>query len=105
LIPGLRIPTTIMASLGGMAYSEFALTVAIAAVIWSAFYNTLGSVLVKTAPRFLALAVDILEDVPRWLVVLCILILLASAGLGSNHLENPAGTPATPKTGAYPDER
>ena len=70
LIPGLRIPTTIMAGLSGMAYSEFALSLAIAAVIWSAFYYTLGSVLGKTAPVVLALAADILDDVPRWLLVL-----------------------------------
>ena len=83
LIPGLRIPTTIMAGISGIAYSEFALSVAIAAVIWSAFYYTLGSVLGKTAPLVLALAADILDDVPRWLLVVSILILLAGAGLGA----------------------
>ena len=83
LIPGLRIPTTIMAGLSGMAYSEFALSLAIAAVIWSGFYYTLGTVLGKTAPVVLALAADILDDVPPWLLVLCILILLAGASLGA----------------------
>ena len=83
LIPGLRIPTTIMAGLSGMAYSEFALSVAIAAVVWAAFYYTVGSVLGKTAPVVVTLAADILDDVPRWLLVLSILILLAGAGLGA----------------------
>ena len=83
LIPGLRIPTTIMAGLSGMAYSEFALVAAIAAVVWSAFYYTLGSVLGKTAPLVLALAADVLDDVPPWLLVLGLLILLAGAGLGA----------------------
>ena len=83
LIPGLRIPTTIMAGLSGMAYSEFALSLAIAAVVWSAFYYTLGSVLGKTAPVVLALAADILDDVPPWLLVLCILILLTGASVGA----------------------
>jgi membrane protein DedA with SNARE-associated domain len=83
LIPGLRIPTTIMAGLSGMPYSAFALPVAIAAVVWSAFYYTLGSVLGKTAPVVLALAADIVDDVPRWLLVLGILVLLAGAGLGA----------------------
>lgn len=83
LIPGLRIPTTIMAGISGIAYSEFALTVAIAAVIWSAFYYTIGSALGKTAPLVVALAADVLDAVPRWLLVLCILILLVSAGLGA----------------------
>jgi membrane protein DedA with SNARE-associated domain len=83
LIPGLRIPTTIMAGISGIAYSEFALTAVIAAVVWSAFYFLLGSVLGKTAPLLLALVADALDDVPRWLVVLGIVILLASAGLGA----------------------
>ena len=66
-----------------MAYSEFALTVAIAAVVWSAFYYTLGSVLGKTGPLILALVADVLDDIPRWLLVLGLVILLASAGLGA----------------------
>jgi membrane protein DedA with SNARE-associated domain len=83
LIPGLRIPTTIMAGLSGMAYSEFALMAAIAALVWSAFYYTLGSVLGNTAPLVLALGADALDDVPPWLLVLGLLILLAGAGLGA----------------------
>jgi membrane protein DedA with SNARE-associated domain len=83
LIPGLRIPTTIMAGLSGMAYAEFALMTAIAALVWSGFYYMLGSVLGNTAPLVLALGADILDDVPPWLLVLGLLILLVSAGLGA----------------------
>ena len=83
LIPGLRIPTTIMAGISGIAYSEFALTAAIAAVVWSAFYYALGTVLGRTAPLVVAVVADVLDDVPRWLLVLAILILLASAGWGA----------------------
>ena len=83
LIPGLRIPTTIMAGISGMAYSEFALTVAIAAVIWSAFYYALGSALGRTGPLILALVADVLDDIPRWFFVLGLVILLASACLGA----------------------
>jgi membrane protein DedA with SNARE-associated domain len=65
LIPGLRIPTTIMAGLSGIAYSEFAFTMALAAVVWSAFYYIVGSVLGRTVPLVVALIADALDDVPR----------------------------------------
>ena len=87
LIPGLRIPTTIMAGLSGIAYAEFALTMAIAAVIWSAFYYALGSVLGRTVPLVLALVADILDDVPRWLLVMSVLILLAYLGAAATTLK------------------
>jgi membrane protein DedA with SNARE-associated domain len=83
LIPGLRIPTTIMAGISGMAYSEFALAVAIAGVVWSAFYYALGSMLGRTGPLILALVSDFLDDIPRWFFVLGLVILLASACLGA----------------------
>ncbi len=77
LIPGLRIPTTIMAGLSGVAYSEFALTMGVASVVWSAFYFILGNVLGRTVPLVLALIADILDYVPRWFIVVSILILVA----------------------------
>jgi membrane protein DedA with SNARE-associated domain len=83
LIPGLRIPTTIMAGISGLSYSEFAPTVAIAAVVWSAFYYALGSLLGRSGPLILALAADFLDDIPRWFFGLGLAILLASACLGA----------------------
>jgi membrane protein DedA with SNARE-associated domain len=83
LVPGLRIPTTIMAGISGMAYSEFALTVAVAAVVWSAFYYGLGSVLGRTGPLIIALVADGLDAIPRWFFVLDLVILLISACLGA----------------------
>ncbi len=87
LIPGLRIPTTIMAGLSGVAYFEFALTMALTAVVWSAFYYILGSVLGRTAPVVLALIADVLDYVPRWFIVVSILILLAYLGAAGTALK------------------
>jgi membrane protein DedA with SNARE-associated domain len=87
LIPGLRIPTTIMAGLSGVAYAEFAITMAIAAVIWSAFYYILGGVLGRTVPLVLALIADVLDDVPRWVVMVSVLILLAYLGTAAAGLK------------------
>jgi membrane protein DedA with SNARE-associated domain len=80
LIPGLRIPTTIMAGISGVTYADYALTAAVAALIWSTFYYTLGTVLGRTAPLAFAVLADILDDIPRWLLILGILLLLASVG-------------------------
>ncbi len=42
LIPGLRIPTSVVAGLAGVPYRVFAPSTALAAVIWAAFYYYLG---------------------------------------------------------------
>ena len=70
LIPGLRIPTTIMAGVSGMPFHEYALTAAIAGLIWSTFYYLVGNALGRAAPFVLALLADVLDDVPRWFLVL-----------------------------------
>jgi membrane protein DedA with SNARE-associated domain len=69
LIPGLRIPTTVLAGTSGVAYREYALTAAIAAVVWSCFYYSVGGFLGQAAPVVWAIAADAVDDVPRWLVV------------------------------------
>jgi membrane protein DedA with SNARE-associated domain len=70
LIPGLRIPTTVMAGVSGMSFHEYALTAAVAGLIWSTFYYLVGNALGRAAPFVLALLADVLDDVPRWLLVL-----------------------------------
>jgi len=45
LIPGLRIPTSIMAGVSGVPYRVFVPSTAVAAVIWSAFYYFAGAAL------------------------------------------------------------
>jgi predicted membrane-bound spermidine synthase len=67
--------------------AEFAITMAIAAVIWSTFYYILGSVLGRTVPLVLALVADVLDDVPRWVLVVSVLILLAYLGAAATGLK------------------
>jgi membrane protein DedA with SNARE-associated domain len=81
LIPGLRIPTTMLAGSSGISYREYAITAAIAAVVWSCFYYAVGAILGRAAPVALAIAADALDDVPRWLVVVS-LVLLAIGAIG-----------------------
>lgn len=45
LIPGLRIPTSIMAGVSGVPYPVFVPSTVVAAVIWSAFYYFAGAAL------------------------------------------------------------
>jgi membrane-associated protein len=83
LIPGLRIPTTVMAGISGVPFHEYALTAAIAALIWSTFYYLLGNVLGRAAPFLLALAADVLDDVPRWLLVVATVLFVTGAVVGA----------------------
>jgi membrane protein DedA with SNARE-associated domain len=82
LIPGLRIPTTVLAGTSGVAYREYAVTAAIAAVVWSCFYYAVGGFLGQAAPVVWAIAADAVDDIPRWLVVvgLCLLTIGAVSG-------------------------
>jgi membrane protein DedA with SNARE-associated domain len=80
LIPGLRIPTTVLAGTSGVAYREYALTAAIAAVVWSCFYYSVGGFLGQAAPVVWAIAADAVDDVPRWLVVAGMTLLVCAIG-------------------------
>jgi membrane-associated protein len=79
LIPGLRIPTTVLAGTSGVAYREYALTAAIAAVVWSCFYYAVGGLLGQAAPVVWVIAADGIDDVPRWLVVVGLWLLAIGA--------------------------
>jgi membrane protein DedA with SNARE-associated domain len=85
LIPGLRIPTTMLAGSSGVSYREYAGTAAIAAVVWSCFYYAVGGILGHTAPVAWAVVADALDDLPRWLVVAS-LVLLATGAIGGWHV-------------------
>lgn len=82
LIPGLRIPTTVLAGTSGVAYRDYALTAAIAAVVWSCFYYAVGGFLGQAAPLVWAIAADAVDDIPRWLVVLGLWLLAIGAVSG-----------------------
>jgi membrane protein DedA with SNARE-associated domain len=81
LIPGLRIPTTVLAGSSGVSYREYAGTAAIAAVVWSCFYYAVGRILGPAAPVAWAVVADVVDDLPGWLVVLG-LVLLATGAIG-----------------------
>ena len=65
LIPGLRIPTTIMAGIAGITYREYVVYAGIAAVLWSSIYVVLGAGLLRIWPLIVALIAEALDDVPR----------------------------------------
>jgi membrane protein DedA with SNARE-associated domain len=81
LIPGLRIPTTVMAGISGMPFHEYALTAIIAGLIWSTFYYLVGNALGRAAPFVLALLADVLDDVPRWFMVLGAILIVTGTVL------------------------
>jgi membrane protein DedA with SNARE-associated domain len=87
LIPGLRIPTTVMAGLSDVPYRVYAPTAALAALIWSAIYFWLGVAIHHELRQLTALIAgvpDMLSDaLALWIVIaLCLLI-----GLGGTwHL-------------------
>ena len=78
MIPGLRMPTTVMAGLSDVPYRVYAPTCAVTAVAWAALYFYLGEVLQRpvrfVAARFLG-EPDTLSD---WIIVVIALALLAS---------------------------
>jgi membrane protein DedA with SNARE-associated domain len=82
LIPGLRIPTTVLAGSSGVSYRGYAGTAAIAAVVWSCFYYVVGAILGRAAPVALAIVADALDDLPRWLVVAGLVLLATGAICG-----------------------
>ena len=86
LIPGLRIPTTVIAGSSGVAYREYALTAAIAAVVWSSFYYAVGEFLGQTVPIFWAVVANTLDDIPSWLVIAGLLAVALGAAISGWHV-------------------
>ncbi|MBA3826116.1 MAG: DedA family protein [Ktedonobacterales bacterium] len=81
LIPGLRIPTTIVAGLSGMSYREYALSASVAALIWSSLYYFLGVAVGKSYSLVIAQVTNFLDTIPRAVLVGALIIILA-AGIG-----------------------
>lgn len=89
LIPGLRIPTTVMCGLSNVRYRVYAPSAALAGLIWSALYFLLGAVLqrrVGLLTSYIAGLFDTLDD-STILTALTIALLLVSllGGWGLYH--------------------
>ena len=82
LIPGLRIPTTVIAGLSGLPYREYAQTCAVAAVLWSTVYFFLGVLLQHEAHFVAAIVADLIDYVSTPAVYLTLLLLLSIGGGG-----------------------
>lgn len=81
-IPGMRVPTTALAGLSVIPYRVFALSVAVAALLWSLGYFWLGVLLGRQGPRLLALLTTARAVVPTWLLVFGLLMAGGSLGAG-----------------------
>jgi uncharacterized protein (TIGR00369 family) len=85
LIPGMRIPTTVLVGLVGVPYREYAVIAALTAMIWSAGYFWLG-VLLGHHGRLLVARIGEIDDIPKWLLVLSTLLILGGMGASLWHL-------------------
>ena len=81
-IPGLRIPTTVTAGISGIPAASYRVTVALAAPIWSLSVFLLGALIGREGPVILAFVVGILPDVPKWVLAIGVVLVLAGAGAG-----------------------
>ena len=86
LIPGLRIPTTMVAGLSGMSYRSYAVAAAIAALLWATIYFFLGVLVGKSYSLFIARLTNFLDTIPRAVLVIGALILLAATIGGVLHI-------------------
>lgn len=90
LIPGLRMPTTMMAGLSDVPYRVFAPTTFLAAVIWSAIYFWLGMLITRGMHLAVALITGLPDTVSDtllvWLCLVAALALIAGVVGGALHL-------------------
>jgi len=93
LIPGLRIPTTIMAGVSRVSYRTFVPGTIVAAVIWSALYYYAGAALHRAWTPAMVWA----REEPEQVVSVAVLIVVLVAGgwwlRGRNGASRPAPTP------------
>jgi membrane protein DedA with SNARE-associated domain len=80
LIPGLRIPTTVLAGLANVPYRRFAPVTALSAVIWSAFYYWLGAFASRQAAQLAAFDAGMLDAVSDWVLLGSGVMLLLAVG-------------------------
>jgi membrane-associated protein len=86
LIPGLRLPTTILAGLSGIPYRVYAPTAAVAAVVWSAVFYFLGVVVQHEARYVAAIVAGLLDTLTGSVLWVWVLLALLSLTTGALHL-------------------
>jgi membrane-associated protein len=82
LVPGLRIPTTVMAGLSEVPYRVYGPTSVLAALIWSGIYFVIGVVLHRHRGLFASVFTGLLDDASDWAILavaLGLLLAVASA--------------------------
>jgi membrane protein DedA with SNARE-associated domain len=117
LIPGLRIPTTILAGISGMPYTVYAPAAALAAVIWSAFFFFLGALVQHELRYITSIIAGLLDTLTSSVLVLWLLIGLLSLAGGAlvthrvhlhvrhqrhRRLSSPLQAAAPPEDGTEP---
>ncbi|HEV8193137.1 MAG TPA: DedA family protein [Ktedonobacterales bacterium] len=86
LIPGLRIPTTVMAGLSNVPYSVYAPTDAVAAVVWSAVFYWAGALIYRQLDLLAGVLSGIADLLSIW-VILGLLAAILLAGSGTWHIQ------------------
>lgn len=93
LIPGLRIPTTIMAGISGVPYRVFAPSALVAALLWSALYFWLGMFIARGTHWVLGLLAGLPDTISDTVLLwVCVPLALAVLGglLGAFHARRRA---------------
>ena len=87
LIPGLRIPTTVMAGLSGVPYSVYAPTAAVAAVIWSLLYYSIGLLINREQRILTSIITGLLDLASDFAVLLWLVTLGLVVTFGTWHIQ------------------
>lgn len=85
LIPGLRIPTTVMAGLSNVSYKVYAPTDAIAAIVWSAVFYWAGALIYQQLDLLAGIVSGIADVISIW-IILGVVAAILLAGSGTWHL-------------------
>lgn len=86
LIPGLRIPTTVMAGLSNVPYSVYAPTDAVAAIVWSVVFYWAGALIYRQLDLIAGVFSGIADLLSIW-VILGLLAAILLAGSGTWHIQ------------------
>lgn len=84
LIPGLRVPTTVMCGLSGVPYRVYAPSAALAGLVWAALYFFLGALLGRHLSHLASFATGLLDTIgDSTTLTIILLVLLVALGLGA----------------------